>query len=90
MTDWKVVTGSQAEKPAEWDTTSSASTVYQRRNVEQIEVGQTDGTTVQLWQYEERTMTAEEMHTVRFADMEANQAAIMAALADIYAQQIGG
>ena len=59
MTDWKLVQGSQDEKPAELDTTSSASTVYQRRNIERITVTY-DDTTTELWQYEEREMTREE------------------------------
>lgn len=40
---------------------SSPTTVYQRRNIEQIEVEQTDSDeTVSMWQYEEREMTPAE------------------------------
>lgn len=36
MTDWKKVQGSQEEKPAAFDTKTSAFVVYQRRNVKRI------------------------------------------------------
>lgn len=40
---------------------SSPTTVYQRRNIEQIKVEQTDSDeTVSMWQYEEREMTPAE------------------------------
>lgn len=68
MTDWKKVQGSQPERPAEVDTTSSASTVYQRRNIEQITVENGDGTTTELWQYEEREMTREEYFILSAAE----------------------
>lgn len=64
MTDWKKVTGTQTERPEEIDRTSSPSTVYLRRNIEQVEreVEGADGETqtVTEWQYEEREMTVEE------------------------------
>ena len=66
MTNWKLVQGSQAEKPSEWDTTSSASTVYQRRNVERVTVTYED-TTTELWQYEEREMTFNECVPLQLA-----------------------
>lgn len=57
MTDWKKVSGSQVSKPAEFDTTSSAVFVYQRRNIERITVeNEFDGTS-ELWQYDERKMS---------------------------------
>ncbi len=60
MTDWTKVQGSQEEKPQEFDTTSSEVIVYQRRNIERITVENPDGTTTQLWEYEEREMSHEE------------------------------
>ena len=65
MTDWKKVQGSQEEKPAEFDTTSSEVVVYQRRNIERITVENPDGTTAELWQYDERERTNDEYQTVR-------------------------
>ena len=57
MTDWKKVTGTQPDKPEEVDRTSSPSTVYLRKNIEQVtrEVEGNDG-----WQYDEKEMTVEE------------------------------
>ena len=60
MTDWVTVQGSQADQPAEIDLASSPSTVYQRRNVTQVDKALDDGTTVKEWLYEERTMTPQE------------------------------
>ena len=50
MTDWKKVQGSQAEKPAEFDTTTSEVVVYQRRNIERVTVKNTDNTETELWE----------------------------------------
>lgn len=59
MTDWQLVQGSQNAQPSEWDTTSSATTVYQRRNIQQVS-SQIQGKNITVWQYEQRTMTPEE------------------------------
>lgn len=64
MTEWKKVTGSQPARPEEFDTTSSATTVYQRRKVKRITV-KSDGTTTELWQYDEREMTFAEYDKLR-------------------------
>lgn len=57
---YKTVTGSQAEKPAELDTTSSAEYVYYRRNIKQIEQTDGQGNMVTLWQYEEAKVSRQE------------------------------
>ena len=59
MTDWKQVRGTQSEKPLEVDSSSSTSTVYLRRNIEEVEVEVSDSK-VKMWQYEERELTREE------------------------------
>lgn len=68
MTDWKKVTGTQQERPEEIDRTSSQSTVYMRRNIEQVkrEIEGNDGETQTAieWQYEEREMTVEEYESM--------------------------
>lgn len=99
MTDWKKVNGSQAEKPAEFDETSSSSVVYQRRNVHTIEVENQDGTKVTLWEYEERTLTPSEanleknnielkekleIQAATLSEQNDNQLAIMSAISDLY------
>ena len=56
---WKQVTGSQQNRPDEVDTTSSPSTVYLRRNIEQVEITQ-GGETISVWKYDEAQLTREE------------------------------
>ena len=94
MTDWVKVNGSQAEKPAEFDETSSSSVVYQRRNIHRIEVENHDGTKVTLWEYEERTLTPSEANLeknnielkekLEAQEQNDNQLAIMSAISDLY------
>lgn len=60
MSDWEIVNGSQQEKPAEFDTTSSNIVVYQRRNIKEVELKTEDNKTYKQWQYEERTMSKRE------------------------------
>lgn len=53
--------GSQEEKPKNIDTTSSATVVYLRKNIERItKVDEMSGEEVQLWQYEEAIVTHDE------------------------------
>lgn len=68
MTAWKKVTGSQATRPEEFDTTTSAVVVYQRRNIERITVENPDDTKTELWQYDEREMSHDE-----YVDMQLKQ-----------------
>lgn len=56
---WKKVTGCQPNKPDEVDTTSSPTTVYLRRNINQKEITQ-DEETITVWAYEEAQLTKEE------------------------------
>lgn len=58
--NYETVTGSQAEKPAELDTTSSVNFVYYRKNIKQIEHTDEQGNTVKLWQYDEAKVTKQE------------------------------
>lgn len=53
MTNWKTVRGDHA--PALLDTTSSADTVYERRNVREETVHISEGVSVKGYIYEERT-----------------------------------
>lgn len=95
MTDWKKVTGSQAEKPQEFDTATSAVVVYQRRNIKRITVQNTDGQETELWEYDERELTREEYARIR---VEAQQEQIeqidetsttgLLAVTDLYEQLI--
>lgn len=65
MTNWKKVIGS--ERPEEVDRTSSPTTVYLRRNIEQVqkEVDGIDGEMQTTeWQYEEMEMSVEEYNNM--------------------------
>lgn len=69
MTDWKKVNGSQANKPEEFDTTTSSLVVYQRRNIKEVETENNDGTKTTLWEYEERELTKEEFEGIYASDL---------------------
>jgi len=56
---WKNVTGCQPNKPDEVDATSSPTTVYLRRNINQKEITQNEET-ITVWEYEEAQLTKEE------------------------------
>lgn len=63
MTEWKEVHDSWEAQPAVLDTTSSATTVYERRNIRQEtrEVAMGEETQeVTEWVYDQREYTAEE------------------------------
>lgn len=60
MKEWRTVFGTETEKPEEFDTQQSPTTVYQRRNIKRTEKTEEDGTKVTGWQREEREMTHEE------------------------------
>ena len=77
MTEWTKVQGSQPEKPEEFDTTSSEVIVYQRRNIERVNIKNEDGTTSELWEYDERKLTRDEYTLARDA---ANQEKAIAVL----------
>lgn len=62
MKEWKEVFGTEAEKPEEFDTQKSPTTVYQCRNIERVTKTDLDGTEVTGWQREERELTVEEYH----------------------------
>ena len=65
MTDWKTVHGSQSEQPQEFDTTTSAFVVYQRRNIRKEKVRDANGVESDIWQYEERELTVDEYAIIR-------------------------
>jgi len=62
------VQGSQVEQPKEFDMESSATVAYQRRNIHRITVENMDGTTTELWEYEEREMTHDEAVKLQLAE----------------------
>lgn len=61
MKNWKIVFGTEETKPLEIDTLSSPTTIYQRRNIEQIEeINSITNDKIKYWKREERELTLEE------------------------------
>lgn len=58
--EWIEREGTQKERPADLDTTSSRTTVYRRRNQRQEEKESRDGDKETVWVYEEMEMSREE------------------------------
>lgn len=59
MTDW--YKAQAMEKPGEYDTTSSPTTVYQRKDIKQVKLpAMEDGEAPEGYEYQERIMTREE------------------------------
>ena len=65
MKEWRKVFGTEAEKPEEFDTTQSPSTVYQRRNVKKATKTETDGNKVTGWERDERELTVAEYEQMK-------------------------
>ena len=84
MTDWQMVYGSQDTMPAEFDTTSSAYYVYQRRNVQRVTTTDFDGNSYEYWQYDERKLTHAEYNALRADLLEQELTNTQLALVDLY------
>ena len=82
MKDWKKVQGSMVERPKEFDTESSPTTVYQRRKIQLAEVEGSDGTKSTVWEYEERTMSHTEYMAITNAITQ-SKLEYLAAMTDI-------
>lgn len=80
MSEWQTVYGSQEERPAEFDTTSSSVVGYQRRNIKRLESG--------MWEYEERTMPLDECAKLQQEALYKSSLTGILAVADLYEQLI--
>lgn len=68
MTEW--YKAQSMDKPGEYDTESSATTVYERRKIKNVALpGANPGETVTGWEYEERQLTREE-YAAQLAELE--------------------
>lgn len=85
MTDWQFVEGSQLDKPAELDSTSSKVYVYQRRNIQRVSTD--EGV---FWQYEERKLTHDEYQKLRIAELELQNTNLELALTELYENLLEG
>lgn len=79
MSDWKQVMDSSPVEPSKWDTTSSPTTVYERRDIQQTtthdDMSDTDST---YWTYEQRTYTRAEYNEMMSPAIQGVQQAISA------------
>ena len=86
MDEWKTVQDSRKEQPEEIDTTSSASVVYERRNIRRETVAVTNGetgTATEQWIYEQRVWLREDyMRMQRELESPATRA-IMQSISDL-------
>ncbi len=89
MTNWQIVHGSQDVKPAEFDTTSSAVYVYQRRNVKRVSTENEFGTS-EYWQYDERKLTRDEYNALRAELLETELTNTQLALTELYENLLNG
>ena len=89
MTYWQIVYGSQDVKPAEFDTTSSAYYVYQRRNVRRVTTEDEFGTS-EFWQYDERKLTKDEYNALRAELLKTELTNTQLALVDLYESLLEG
>lgn len=66
MKDWKTITGTQPERPAEVDRESSPTTVYLRKNIRQIKKKEMEDSEelVSMWEYEEQELTVAEYESM--------------------------
>lgn len=91
MTKWYEVHDTRAERPQELDTATSATTVYERRNIRQ-ETTEDAGTGESLtqWVYEQREYTREEWAAVNSPATQAIMQAISALELSVAEIALGG
>lgn len=56
--NWTITEG--CEQPLEIDDTSSPTAIFLRKNIQEIEKENQDGTTIPMWQYEEAILSKKE------------------------------
>ena len=60
MTEWIKATAYMDNRPLEIDKTSSPTTVYERKDINEVTFKNNDGTEIKMWEYLERQYTQEE------------------------------
>lgn len=79
MTDWKTVYDSRTTTPEALDTTSSSSTVYERRNIRRETMtvgGGENAAAAEQWVYEQREYIQEEYAMMRAPAIQSVQQAL--------------
>lgn len=90
MYKFETVIGTQAEKPAELDTTSSQYVVYIRTDIEPYEIqGEGDEEPVQGWKYKECVVPNNQYLINQLNSQQEAIDTLMLGMVDIYEAQIG-
>lgn len=84
--EWIEREGTQEERPADVDTTSSPETVYLRRNQTRVEETDADGVKTAKWTYEEAEMSRDEYNSQQNELSSPLAKAIMQANTELIAQ----
>lgn len=90
MKEWRIVFGTEAVMPEEFDTTSSPETVYQRRNIKEATKTDADGKKVTGWEREERELTIGEYQQMMLTRevVNENKADIVASVTDFQKSEV--
>ena len=93
--NWRSVEGTQTKKPMAVDMESSPTTVYLRRNISAGTRTDDEGNSIDIWTYDEATMTYEEFQRYSaeaIFQIQEDNLSMMAAQAEIYEaiQEIAG
>lgn len=89
MYDFNTVIGTQTEKPAEIDTTSSQYVVYIRKDIEKYEHTDDQGVTVKGWKYKECVVPNNEYLVEKMTEQKETTEALMLGLCDLYEMNLG-
>lgn len=73
--DWRHVEGTQEERPLEFDATTSKTVVYIRKNIRRVTKEQ-DGTSHEVWEYDEAQMPISDFAALASALVSANKSGI--------------
>lgn len=90
MKKWEKVFGTEPEKPEEFETEQSPTTVYQRRNVKAVTKTEEDGKKVSGWEREERELTVEEYQQMLLMEeiVSANKAEIVGSVTEFQKSEV--
>lgn len=86
MYKFETVRGTQSEKPAEIDTTSSQYVVYIRKDIEAFEEMDSEGNQTKGWKYKECVVPNNNYIVDILAEQKETNEAIMLGMCDLYEQ----
>ncbi len=88
MTDWYKNVASAIQP--ELDASSSADTVYQRKNFVRLPDDFIGGKAIPFWQFDERTMSHDEYAQLRISELESENTNLQLALTELYEKLLEG